>query len=47
MGMTAAAKRDTARARDDVLRSLKPIEVRNPSYAKAAPGESSEPCFGP
>lgn len=47
MSMTAAAKRDTARVRDDVPRSLKPIEVCNPRYAKAAPGESSAPCFGP
>ena len=47
MSMTAEAKRDVARACGDVQRSLKPIEVRNPRYAKAAPEESSAPCFGP
>ena len=47
MGMAAAAKHDTARARDDVPRSLKPIEVHNPRYARAVPGESVCTLFRP
>ena len=50
MSMTAETnetKRDIARACDDAPRWPKPIEVRNPRYAKAAPEESSAPCFGP
>lgn len=47
MSMTAETKRDIAFARDDVPRSLDPIEVRNSRYAEATPEESSAPCFGP